>query len=405
MNQREFDVVLYGASGFTGRQTVGYFHRHAPSNLRWAVGGRNREKLQRVIDEHAPGQNLEIIEADGRERSEVDEICRRARIVLTTAGPFSRYGRHLADSCVAHRTHYVDITGETTYVADLISAHHETALANGTRIIPFCGFDSIPSDLGVWLAADYFRQRGQTLGSVVSAFKLRGGLNGGTMATALAMAEDGEQSRINDVLLLNPSGHHDEQERIESADLVGPLKHDHFGWLTPFVMAPINTRVVRRTNGLLSDMSQGYGPHFRYREAFQAKSRFGAQVFSRSIATIDWLIGYGWGRRVLARLTPSPGEGPSQEVMDSGFFSARFYAESTVGSAIEVKIFSAGDPGNRVTVTALCESALCLALDEERLAVEALPGGILTPMTGLGRPLKDRLLKAGWSMEVTPIHD
>jgi short subunit dehydrogenase-like uncharacterized protein len=311
----------------------------------------------------------------------------------------------LADACVAHGTHYVDITGETTFVADLIADHHVAASARGTRIIPFCGFDSVPSDLGVWLAADYFRQRGQTLGDVISAFKMRGGLNGGTMATALAMAEDGEQERINDVLLLNPSGPDNERERSESSDLVRPLKHHHFGWLTPFVMAPINTRVVRRTNGLLWDTNQGYGPAFRYTEAFQAKNRFGAHVFASSMGMVDRLLRYGWGRRILSRFTPNPGEGPSTDAMDSGFFSARFYAKSTTGSTVEVKLFSAGDPGNRVTVTALCESALCLALDEDRLAVEALQGGILTPMSGLGRPVVDRLKKAGWSMEITPLNE
>jgi len=400
MASREFDVVLYGASGFTGRQTIQYFHENAPKSLNWAVAGRNRAKLEKVAEEYAPGRRLSIIPAEGSERSKLDQMCGRTRVVLTTAGPFSLYGRDLVAACVEAGTHYVDITGETTFVADLIESHHERAAADGTRIIPFSGFDSIPSDLGVWVAAQHFKKDGAGLGRVMGAFKVRGGLNGGTMATALAMARDGRQKDMADVFLLNPPGSFTDEERGRNADLRTSLKHPQLGWLTPFVMASINTRVVRRSQALLAQRGESYGRDFSYQEGLQAKGRFGAAGIALGLGMTEGLLRTRLGRGFLGAVTPNPGQGPSQETMDTGFFSCRFHVKSDHGRHALITLYSAGDPGNRVTVTALCESALCLALDGADLPGGPDYGGILTPASGLGNVLLNRLKAAGWTVTI-----
>ena len=167
MDSRPIDVLLYGASGFTGRLAVAELARHAPRGLRWALAGRNRAKLEAARDAaDGPGRPAEILEADSGKPETVDAAVSRARVVIATAGPFAAYGSPVVDACVRHRAHYVDITGETPWVADLIERHHAQAASDGTRIIPFCGFDSIPSDLGTLVLVEYLRSRGTTCGEV-----------------------------------------------------------------------------------------------------------------------------------------------------------------------------------------------------------------------------------------------
>jgi short subunit dehydrogenase-like uncharacterized protein len=182
--------VLYGASGFTGRQTVAYFAAHAPSGLRWAIAGRDRGRLERVRQHFGPlAGAVDVLVADSSDQPAVDDIARRTRILLTTAGPFARYGSTLVDACVRFNTHYVDITGEGAWVAQLLARYHDRAAATGTRIVPGCGFDSAPSDLGAMLVARHVRQAlGRPCVAVHGYFRMRGGLNGGTAATALHSA-------------------------------------------------------------------------------------------------------------------------------------------------------------------------------------------------------------------------
>ena len=207
MDTRPLDVLLYGASGFTGRLAVAELARHAPRGLRWALVGRHRGKLEAVRDAaEGPCRPAEILEADSARPDTVDAAVSRARVVMTTAGPFAAYGNPVVDACVSHRAHYVDITGETPWVADLIERHHAQAVADGTRIIPFCGFDSVPSDLGTMLVVEHLRSRGTGCGELVSAFRLRGGLNGGTAATAVQLFESGQARRSGHPFLLNGAG-------------------------------------------------------------------------------------------------------------------------------------------------------------------------------------------------------
>ncbi len=192
MSERDFDVVLYGASGFTGRQTVTYFATHAPADLRWAIAGRNRERLERVRD--ALGLTIDVLVADSADVHAVDGIVGRTRVGLSTAGPFALYGTPLVDACVRFGTHYVDITGDGAWVAELVRRYHDCAASGGTRIVPGCGYDSVPSDLGTMLVARHVQETlGQPCVEIRGYFRMRGGLNGGTAATAMHSAATWER--------------------------------------------------------------------------------------------------------------------------------------------------------------------------------------------------------------------
>ena len=201
-----FDVVLYGASGFVGRQTVAHFAAHA-GGLRWALAGRNRDKLVAARTAAGPGAaSAGIIVADAADAAALDALANSTRVVLSTAGPFALYGSELVKACVARRTHYVDITGETPWVRSMIDLHHDRAARDGTRIVPCCGFDSVPSDLGAFLVEQQLESLGEKCVQVKAAFSLRGGFNGGTLASALNMLDEGQTRRMADPWLLSPSG-------------------------------------------------------------------------------------------------------------------------------------------------------------------------------------------------------
>ena len=370
MPERQYDVVLYGAGGFTGRQTVEYFARHAPPQVRWAIAGRHRDKLEAAA--HAAGARVDILLADSGDQASVDAVVSRARVVLTTAGPFALYGTPVVDACVRFRTDYVDITGETAWVRDLVAAYHDRAAAAGTRIVPFCGFDSIPSDIGALLVTERMKALGTSCAEVRSYFQMRGGINGGTVASALNMIRSGRR------------------------DTERGLVHRHFDpaigtWIGPFVMAPINTWVVQRSAELR-------GETFSYVEAAKFDPPLAALKAAGTTAgfgLFNALLANRVTRGALAPLLPRPGSGPSTETMDRGWFRCELLGTSVDGRIVRATIRNQGDPGNRSTTTFVCESALTLALDAERLAGGRARGGVLTPSTGIGEPLIDRLRRSG----------
>ena len=399
-NADKYDVVLYGATGFTGRQTALYFQTHAPAGLRWAVAGRNKGRLESIAAES--GAHGAIV-ADSTDIASVEALVARSRVVLTTAGPFSKYGDPVVDACAAQGKDYVDITGETPWVKRVIDRHHGSASRAGTRIIPLCGFDSIPSDIGTLLCVQELAERhGQATARVVSSFKMAGGLNGGTIASALHMAESGDARTLGDTLLLNPEDRRAKSERARSRDVRSitwdPIRKT---WLAPFVMGPVNSRVVRRSNALEAQWGQAYGDEFTYRETMELKSHWKARMASFGLMSFTVALSKPLGRGLIKRLTPAPGEGPTQEQMDGGFFRARFVADGTEGARIMVTLSVQGDPGNRATVMMLCESALLLATaDRATLPGGAGRGGVLTPATGLGMPLVERMKNAGLSISI-----
>ncbi|WP_210543099.1 trans-acting enoyl reductase family protein [Rhodoferax sp. PAMC 29310] len=400
--KKKYDVILYGASGFVGRQTVAYFAAHPDvqtSRLRWALAGRSRPKLEAVRASISGANKAGIVVAEAHDTAAMDALAASARVVLSTAGPFALYGSELVAACVRHGTHYVDITGETPWVKGLIDQHDVQAQKNGARIIPFCGFDSIPSDLSAWLAHRAMREQfDEECVRVKVAFSLRGGFNGGTLASMFNMLEQGQMAQMADPFLLNPPGSRPAAGGMH-ADPVAPRHDGDFSaWLGPFMMSTINTRVVRRSAALL-----GYGNDYGYQEYLRLgrglAAALAATTLSVGSATTQAVLRLRPVRWLAKKLAPAPGEGPSEAGMDSGSFRARWVGESASGHKVRGEIADQGDPSNRATTKMLCESALCLALQQDELPGGRQLGGLLTPASGLGDVLVGRLRAAGMMLK------
>ena len=393
MTDRKYDLVLYGASGFTGRQTVEYCKRSAPAGLSWAIAGRNRSKLDGVNVAGA-----DVLVADAQDDRALDDLARQTRVVASTAGPFGLYGTKLVDACVRNRTHYCDITGETPWIRRQIDRHHAQAAADGTRIVPGCGFDSIPSDFGAWLTCRHMRDTLHSEASSISAyFRVGGGINGGTLASLFHMLETNQLAVSRDPFLLDPDpAAHPAAERARNADPAGVRYDAYLGrWVGPFLMGSINTRIVRRTQALLGTRFD-YQEYSKYRSSRTARGALiGGKVFESILAS-------AFGRRILKRLLPKPGEGPSEKVMNEGFFECEFIATNGNDGRVRGVLKGQGDAGNRITVKCLCESAFLLAdLSHRKEGVKPFAGGgVLTPVTGLGEDLVARLAKAGITFDM-----
>jgi short subunit dehydrogenase-like uncharacterized protein len=385
---RDFDVLLYGAGGFTGRQTVAYFTAHAPAHLRWAIAGPRRETLDAARRAaHASIADANLIVAPSQDQAAVDRLVARSRIVLSTAGPFGRFGTPIVDACVRHGTHYVDITGETPWMREIADRYHEPAAAGGIRIIPACGFDSVPSDVGAWLMSGHVRQTfGQPAAEVRAYFQFSGGLNGGTVASLLNMLDTPR------AVATPPS--RDGRIRLVKRPAFDAAVD---AWIGPFVMALTNTYVVRRSLTLLAAWGESQGPRV-YQEAMLYPGPFGRFRSTAATAGLGLLLASvksRFTRRLVMPFLPQPGAGPSEQAMDHGWFSCDLVGIADDGRHARGVIRYAGDPGNRATTAMVCESALTLALDAERLPGGSARGGVLTPVTGLGDVLVERLRRAG----------
>ena len=391
---RNYDVLLYGAGGFTGRQTVAYFAEHAPPDLAWAMAGPRRHTLEAARDAaHARLADSDLLVAPSQDQSAVDAAVASSRIVLSTAGPFALYGTPIVDACVRSGTHYVDITGESPWMREIAARYHERAQESGSKIIPACGFDSVPSDLGVLLMARYVREAlGVPCAEVRSYFRLSGGLNGGTVASLLNMLDTPRRA--------NATERHTARERDQRIRMVKRPQFDSAigTWIGPFVMAPTNTHVVSRS------LDEGaYDPNFVYQEAMSYRSPFApakALAASAGLGLLLAALKQPLTRRLVEPLLPKPGMGPSVKTMNTGWFSCDLIGIATNGRQARGLIRYDGDPGNRATTVFLCESALALALEADALPGGRARGGVLTPATGLGDVLVKRLRKAGVVIEI-----
>ncbi|MCY7305869.1 MAG: saccharopine dehydrogenase NADP-binding domain-containing protein [Rhodoferax sp.] len=403
MARRAYDLILYGATGFVGRQTVAYIAARAGAGekaLRWAIAGRNRDKLEQVRRAAgAAAAAADIVVAGADEPRALNALARSTSVVLSTAGPFDLYGSQLVAACVSQRSHYVDITGETPWVSRLVKQHHARAAADGTRIIPCCGFDSVPSDLGAWLLVQAMHKRhAAECVAVKASFSIRGGLNGGTLASALNMLGSGQGKAMADVFLLNPQGERVRDPTLHADPLLPHFDTDFKAWLGPFVMGPVNTRVVRRSAALLS-----YPEAFHYQEYLRVGTGPVAAIAAASLSAgmfaSSQAMRFGLLRSLAARVAPKPGEGPSVSRMDGGAFHCELLGRSGNGHVLRGRISDHGDPGNRGTTKMVCEAALALLFGGRRLPPG---GGVLTPASGLGQVLVDRLRAAGMVLEVDP---
>jgi short subunit dehydrogenase-like uncharacterized protein len=405
MTDRPYDLVLYGATGFVGRQTLAYVVRHGDGELRFAIAGRSRDKLDAVrakIGGSTPAADVLVV--DSRDQPTVDGVAARTGVLLNAAGPFSINGDAVVDACVRFRTHYVDITGETAWVRRLIDRYDARCAAEGTRIIPFCGFDSVPSELGVWLAVRHAWQAfGVPCGSIKTYFQAYGGLNGGTIASFIHTQESRQTDLMADPFLLDQRDHSaDEIERNRDISQVS-FDTEVGTWVGPFFMAPVNTRVVRRSAALSESYGEPYGPSFQYQEYLKYDPPL---AHAKAIATTAILKGFtaamkhAVGRRLLLPLLPAPGQGPSERTMANGWMRCEVIGKTDDGKKVSVLIQDVGDPGNRITTKCVCEAALSIVRAKDRLPGGSARGGVLTPATGLGDVLVERLRRAGMVIDV-----
>jgi short subunit dehydrogenase-like uncharacterized protein len=391
-----YDVVVFGATGFTGARAAKYLA--ADHGLKLAIAGRDEAKLHAVA--RGLGRDVSVIVADSRDPRSIDRMCAQARVVASTVGPFALYGTPVVDACVAHGAHYVDITGETPWVRDMIDKHHERAVERRVKIVPFCGFDSIPSDLGASLCVRTLRRNhGEGCRRVEAFFTVKGGFNGGSFATFLNFSEGGERGRLGLPFLLSEGPRPSAVVERESKDPHAVFLHPKIDrWVAPFVMGTINTRVVRRSASLAAAEGRGYGDEFVYQEYWRTGSKAQAYALAVGQLALDTLVKHPLSRRVLARFGPKPGSGPSEAAVEHGFFRTQLVGTGEGGSEVWVDMSCQGDPGNHATTRFLCESALALAEGRD------LPNryGVLTPATGIGDVLVDRLRRSGIRIDISP---
>tara|TARA_B100000427_G_scaffold48411_1_gene36382 strand:- start:81 stop:1277 length:1197 start_codon:yes stop_codon:yes gene_type:complete len=395
---KKYKIVIFGATGFTG-ELCAKFMSERYSEIPMAIAGRSQEKLEKIKAKH--NLSFPIIVADAFDVDALDKMCKDAEVVLSTAGPYHKYGSDLLGACVKNGCHYVDITGESFWIKDMIEKHHTEAGEKGLRIINACGFDSAPSDLGVFYAIN------QVVGNVksVQCFQAwKGEASGGTMETMFSSMDAKLAKGGLGKFSLNPKNSISENQKKNTSDKIKVQKIPHLGgWTGPFVMALPNTRVVRRSAALSKTVGKYYGDDFVYSEgAYYSKKGAAKKVTFMTIAL--GLIIVSPLRKLLRGFFRKPGEGPSQEAMDSGFFKSRFLVETQDGfSAFSMS--SSGDPGYKMTSRMACESALCLAVENpDELPGGAGFGGLLTPSIGLGNVLIKRLKNIGVAFKEIPLN-
>jgi len=393
---REFDVVVLGATGFTGALVAGVLLERygTDSGLRWAIAGRSAQRLSELRESlGAAAAALPALTADSLDDDSMRQLARRTRVVASTVGPYARYGSPLVAACAASGTHYCDLAGEVQWIRRMIDGHHATAQRSGARIVHCCGFDSIPMDIGAWfMQQEALRLHGQYCRSITMLVRaMKGGASGGTLASMMNIMREADADRSVMRILAQPYGLNPDGDRD------GPDAGDQHGvrfdavtrsWTAPFVMATVNTRVVRRSHALLG---HPWGRDFRYREAIRAGAGVAGWLRAATItAGLAGLVGAasrGWSRDLLERrILPKPGSGPDRAAREAGFFKLEQVGQLADGSLLRGTICGDRDPGYGSTSKMLAESAACLALDH----LDS-PGGILTPAASMAAPLLQRL--------------
>jgi short subunit dehydrogenase-like uncharacterized protein len=412
---RELDIVVYGATGFVGKLTARYL-AHAGTDARIGLAGRSADRLHAVRDDlGAAAADWPVLVADAAKPSTLDEMAARTRVVITTVGPYTRYGLPLVAACAAAGTDYADLAGEAMFVRNSIDMHHKQAVDTGARIVHACGFDSIPSDLSVYSLYRKASQdgTGELLDTDFVLRNFRGGFSGGTVASGVEMmrtaSSDADARRlVGDPYTLS-TDRAAEPELGRQPDFASRrgenIAPELAGvWVGGFLMATYNTRIVRRSNAL---QDWAYGRRFRYAEHMGVGSSAVAPIVA-AVATGAHVAGFGLGsryfgllpRRLIERITPESGTGPSETVRQRGHYRVETYTRTTGGARYLATIAQRGDPGYQATSVLLGESGLALALDRDKLSDLH---GVLTPAAAMGDALLARLPAAGVSLQVAPL--
>ncbi len=376
--QAEFDLVIYGATGFTGRLVAEYLAHRPGDKPKWAMAGRSLEKLAAVRDEIGAPKSTPLVSADSDDAASMIALARRAKVIVTTVGPYQLYGEKLVAACAAEGTDYLDLCGEPTWMRQMIDKYEESAKQSGARIVFSSGFDSIPFDLGVLFVQEGAKAR---FGACVPRVKgrvrrMKGETSGGTFASfkatmAAAARDPAVFALLRDPFALTPGFQGPKQPSGGKPEIDPDLD----AWVAPFFMAPINTRNVHRTNLLLG---HPYGREFQYDEMIVAGRGERGEATAQAIAASQATLGQSH--------EPKPGEGPSKEQRDSGMYDLMFLGLAPDGRQIRAIVTGDRDPGYGSTSKMISEAALCLINE-----AKATPGGIWTPGSAMGMALVERL--------------
>ena len=405
-NERAFDVIVHGATGFTGKLVAEYLLRQygLGDRLRWAIAGRSEMKLQQVRDElGVDAAGLEIIVADSFDNVALQSLASQTRVVLTTVGPYALYGSDLVAACVKEGTHYCDLAGEVHWIRKMIDLHQDNAAQTGARIVHCCGFDSVPMDIGVWFLQDAAHKKTGTYCESISLFvkASKGTASGCTLASMMNLIKESRKDRtIARTLIhpysLNPEGERDGPDVRDQQNVV--YREDAQSWTAPFIMAGVNTKVVRRSHALAG---YPYGRNFRYDESvLTGHGLLGwlkGTIMVAALGALVFLASFTPSRNLLQRFVlAKPGEGPDRELQKQGFFNLIQIGVLPDGTTMRGRITGDQDPGYGSTSKMLSECAVCLAKDELDSG-----GGVWTPAAVMAKPLIGRLRNnAGLSFEL-----
>ena len=396
MNEsKDFDIIIWGATGFTGRLVAEYiFKNYSSEKLNWAIAGRDKKKLINVRDEIAD-KNIPIIIADSFDEMSLTKMTQKTKVICSTVGPYSKYGSLLVKSCIKTNTHYCDLAGEAQWIRKIVDTYHQEAKNKKIRIVNSCGFDSIPSDMGVYFIHKNLPDVNIKLDNIsmrLSGFK--GSLSGGTYASMNNIITEASKDSLIRKILTNPYGLNPEGQRSgpDKRDL-NKVKYDDDSksWIAPFMMAGINTKIVRRSNAL---SNYSYGKKFTYDESVMTGDGFKGRI--KAIISVLPLIFLSAKpgsllKRIFNYFTPKPGQGPNENERENGYYSMRFYIRYNDKSRALVRVTGDRDPGYGSTSKMLAESAICLSKDSLKDTY-----GVITPSIAMGDQILDRLqAKAG----------
>jgi len=376
---REFDVIIYGATGFTGRLVAEYLNgQYAGSDVKWAMAGRSQDKLEAVRDEMGISADIPLVVANSNNPASLNAMAALASSICTTVGPYQLYGDPVVQACVDNGTDYVDLSGEPAWMHDTIEKYEAAAKDSGARIVHSCGFDSIPFDLGVYFMQKHAIAKHGGACKVVRGRvrKMKGTFSGGTAASFFeTMKRAGQKPEVLDWLKdpfsltpnfsgpVQPTGH----KPIFEADLDS--------WSAPFIMATINTKNIHRSNALLGHL---YGTDFVYDEMVMTGPGEQGEAAANYVANDN----------SMAKNPPKPGEGPGKEERETGFYDVMYVGDAPDGHRIIASVYGDKDPGYGSTSKMITEAALCLARDIDR---NSTPGGVYTPAPAMGEALIMRL--------------
>ena len=403
--KRDFQIVIWGATGFTGQIVTEYLHDNYKNEIRWAIAGRSLTKLQSVKNRLQLNDSVECLVGDSFDTESLKAITSRTDVIISTVGPYALYGKELVSACVQTKTDYCDLTGEIPFVKDSVDSFHERAKTNEVKIVHSCGYDSIPSDIGCLLLQEKaIEKHGKPLSNVkLFILGLKGKFSGGTLVSMINLmkeAKNPEKRKIqtNPYILCKDVIAEMPIQRIQNFAWYDPMIEK---WTAPFIMARFNTRIVFRSNEL---MEYKYGRNFMYDEGLVVgrgmKGKLRGGILTIGIGIMIILMSIPISRWILVKtLFPKPGEGPSKAERKSGYFKMVLVGgNEDGGNRTEVFISDINDPGYGSTSIMLAESALCLALDSNHLPRQY---GVITPSVAMGTSIVDRLKKAGFDISVS----